>query len=44
VLAWGGSISWVSKKLTCITGSTIESEFVALAAGKEANSTNIYPM
>ncbi|GKF71483.1 zinc finger, CCHC-type containing protein [Tanacetum coccineum] len=33
----GGTILWVSKKQTCITGSTIESEFVALAAaGKEA--------
>nr|GEV20332.1 zinc finger, CCHC-type [Tanacetum cinerariifolium] len=33
----GGAISWASKKQTCITGSTIESEFVALAAaGKEA--------
>nr|GEY25604.1 zinc finger, CCHC-type [Tanacetum cinerariifolium] len=32
-----GGISWVSKKQTCITGSTMESEFVALAAaGKEA--------
>nr|GEZ46080.1 zinc finger, CCHC-type [Tanacetum cinerariifolium] len=31
------SISWDSKKKTCITGSTIESKFVALAAaGKEA--------
>nr|GEY25832.1 zinc finger, CCHC-type [Tanacetum cinerariifolium] len=27
-----GVISWVSKKQTCITGSTIESEFAALAA------------
>ncbi|GJX27995.1 zinc finger, CCHC-type containing protein [Tanacetum coccineum] len=37
VLAWGGAISWASKKQTCITGSTMESEFVALAAaGKEA--------
>ncbi|GKA23536.1 zinc finger, CCHC-type containing protein [Tanacetum coccineum] len=33
----GGTISWASKKQTCITGSTMESEFVALAAaGKEA--------
>ncbi|GJU23225.1 hypothetical protein Tco_1156567 [Tanacetum coccineum] len=33
----GGAISWASKKQTCITGSTMESEFVALAAaGKEA--------
>ncbi|GKE58881.1 hypothetical protein Tco_1498066 [Tanacetum coccineum] len=36
-LLWGGAISWASKKQTCITGSTMESEFVALtAAGKEA--------
>ncbi|GKA60195.1 zinc finger, CCHC-type containing protein [Tanacetum coccineum] len=33
----GGAISWASKKQTCITGSTIQSEFVALvAARKEA--------
>ncbi|GKB81288.1 zinc finger, CCHC-type containing protein [Tanacetum coccineum] len=33
----GGAISWASKKQTCITSSTIEYEFVALAAaGKEA--------
>ncbi|GKB37637.1 zinc finger, CCHC-type containing protein, partial [Tanacetum coccineum] len=32
-----GAISWASKKQTCITSSTMESEFVALAAaGKEA--------
>ncbi|GJT87611.1 zinc finger, CCHC-type containing protein [Tanacetum coccineum] len=32
----GGAISWASKKQTCITGSTIEYEFVALAvAGKK---------
>ncbi|GJT72888.1 hypothetical protein Tco_1032174, partial [Tanacetum coccineum] len=31
-LLWGGAISWASKKQTCITGSTMESEFVALAA------------
>ncbi|GJT98078.1 hypothetical protein Tco_1093596 [Tanacetum coccineum] len=36
-LLGGGAISWVSKKQTCITGSTMEYEFVALAAaGKEA--------
>nr|KAJ0221909.1 hypothetical protein LSAT_V11C200058740 [Lactuca sativa] len=36
-LLGGGAISWVSKKQTCITNSTMESEFVALyAAGKEA--------
>nr|GEW28416.1 zinc finger, CCHC-type [Tanacetum cinerariifolium] len=35
-LLGGGVISWASKKQTCITGSTMESEFVALAtAGKE---------
>ncbi|GJX14516.1 zinc finger, CCHC-type containing protein [Tanacetum coccineum] len=33
----GGIICWGSKKQTCITGSTMESEFVALSAtGKEA--------
>ena len=33
----GGAISWRSKKQTCITHSTMESEFVALAeTGKEA--------
>lgn len=36
-LVGGGAISWASKKQTCITNSTMESEFVALsAAGKEA--------
>nr|GFB71056.1 zinc finger, CCHC-type [Tanacetum cinerariifolium] len=36
-LLGGGAISWASKKKTCITSSTMESEFVALAAaGKEA--------
>nr|GEX74691.1 zinc finger, CCHC-type [Tanacetum cinerariifolium] len=36
-LLGGGAISYASKKQTCITGSTMESEFVALAAaGKEA--------
>ncbi|GJY15305.1 zinc finger, CCHC-type containing protein [Tanacetum coccineum] len=35
-LLGGGAISWASKKQTCITGSTMEYEFVALAAaGKE---------
>ncbi|GJY62670.1 zinc finger, CCHC-type containing protein [Tanacetum coccineum] len=35
----GGAISWAFKKQTCITGSIIEYEFVALAAaGKEAES------
>nr|GFA76979.1 zinc finger, CCHC-type [Tanacetum cinerariifolium] len=33
----GDVISWASKKQTCITGSTMESKFVALAAAyKEA--------
>nr|GEV46648.1 zinc finger, CCHC-type [Tanacetum cinerariifolium] len=36
-LLGGGAISWASKKQTCITGSTMESKFVALAtSGKEA--------
>nr|GEX82334.1 zinc finger, CCHC-type [Tanacetum cinerariifolium] len=36
-LLGGGAISWASKKQTCITGSTMESKFIALAAaGKEA--------
>ncbi|GJR76037.1 zinc finger, CCHC-type containing protein [Tanacetum coccineum] len=36
-LLGGGAISWASKKQTCITGSTMEFEFVALAtASKEA--------
>nr|GEV32684.1 zinc finger, CCHC-type [Tanacetum cinerariifolium] len=36
-LLGGGEISWASKKQTCITGSTMKSEFVALAADvKEA--------
>ncbi|GJS35841.1 zinc finger, CCHC-type containing protein [Tanacetum coccineum] len=36
-LLGGGAISWASKKQTCITSSTMESKFVALAAaGKEA--------
>nr|KAJ0189849.1 hypothetical protein LSAT_V11C800451850 [Lactuca sativa] len=36
-LLGGGAISWASKKQTCITNSTMESEFVPLsAAGKEA--------
>jgi hypothetical protein len=36
-LLGGGAISWASKKQTCITSSTMESEFVALAAAcKEA--------
>ncbi|GJV19333.1 zinc finger, CCHC-type containing protein [Tanacetum coccineum] len=36
-LLGGGAISWASKKQTCIAGSTMESEFMALSAGsKEA--------
>jgi hypothetical protein len=36
-LLGGGAISWASKKQTCISSSTMESEIVALAAaGKEA--------
>ncbi|GJV30883.1 hypothetical protein Tco_1391283 [Tanacetum coccineum] len=36
-LLGGGAFFWASKKQTCITGSTMESKFVALAAaGKEA--------
>ncbi|GKB20673.1 zinc finger, CCHC-type containing protein, partial [Tanacetum coccineum] len=36
-LLGGGVISWASKKQTCIIGSTMKSEFMALAvAGKEA--------
>ncbi|GJY84771.1 zinc finger, CCHC-type containing protein [Tanacetum coccineum] len=31
-LLGGGTISWATKKQTCITGSTMESKFVALAA------------
>ncbi|GKC98190.1 hypothetical protein Tco_1168465, partial [Tanacetum coccineum] len=33
ILLGGGAISWAFKKQTCITGSTMESEFVALAGG-----------
>ncbi|GKB21456.1 hypothetical protein Tco_0855379 [Tanacetum coccineum] len=33
----GGAVSWASKKQTCISHSTMEAEFIALAAaGKEA--------
>nr|GEV38710.1 zinc finger, CCHC-type [Tanacetum cinerariifolium] len=31
-LLGGGAISWASKKQTCITGSTMESEFIVLAS------------
>ena len=38
ILTLGGdAVSWASKKQTCITHSTMKSEFIALAAtGKEA--------
>nr|GEZ44135.1 zinc finger, CCHC-type [Tanacetum cinerariifolium] len=37
LLGGGAAISWASKKQTCITGSTMESKFIALAAtGKKA--------
>nr|GFC46729.1 zinc finger, CCHC-type [Tanacetum cinerariifolium] len=37
ILLGGGANYWASKKQSCITGSTMESKFVALAAaGKEA--------
>ncbi|GKC95444.1 hypothetical protein Tco_1160886 [Tanacetum coccineum] len=42
-LLGGGAISWASKKQTCITGSTMESEFVALAAAARDWNTCIYP-
>ena len=36
-LLGGGVVSWASKKQTCITHSTMEYEFIALATtGKEA--------
>ncbi|GJU94119.1 zinc finger, CCHC-type containing protein [Tanacetum coccineum] len=34
-LLGGGAISWASKKQTCITGSTMESKFVALPAARK---------
>nr|GEW73093.1 protein RIC1 [Tanacetum cinerariifolium] len=36
-LSRGGAISWASKKQTCITGSTMEYEFVALVVAGEWN-------
>nr|GEW43022.1 zinc finger, CCHC-type [Tanacetum cinerariifolium] len=36
-LLGGGAISWDSKKQTCITSSTLEYEFVALAAAGKTN-------
>ncbi|GJW05788.1 hypothetical protein Tco_1568211 [Tanacetum coccineum] len=35
-LLGGGSVSWASKKQTCIIGSTMEYEFVALAAAESS--------
>nr|GEW38900.1 hypothetical protein [Tanacetum cinerariifolium] len=41
----GGAISWAYKKQTCITGSTMESEFVALtAAGARTKRTTYVNM
>ncbi|GKD76936.1 zinc finger, CCHC-type containing protein, partial [Tanacetum coccineum] len=41
ILLGGGAILWASKKQTCITDSTIEAQYVALAAaGKEAKRQN----
>nr|GEZ26020.1 zinc finger, CCHC-type [Tanacetum cinerariifolium] len=37
-----GAISWVFKKQTCITGSTMESEFVALAVAGARIKRTIY--
>ncbi|XP_074300988.1 secreted RxLR effector protein 161-like [Silene latifolia] len=34
-LLGGGAISWASKKQTCISSSTMESEFIALAAAEK---------
>ncbi len=41
----GGAISWASKKQTCITYFTVESEFITLAnVGKEAEQLkNLLP-
>ncbi|GJY96326.1 hypothetical protein Tco_0513236 [Tanacetum coccineum] len=41
-LLGGGAISWASKKQTCITGSTMEFEFVALAATVLSHWLQIY--
>ena len=38
----GDAISWASKKQTCITNSTMESEFVALAAARKVNGLETY--
>nr|GEX28247.1 zinc finger, CCHC-type [Tanacetum cinerariifolium] len=40
-LLGGGAISWAFKKKTCITGSTMESEFVALVASDMGESNVI---
>ncbi|GJR18978.1 zinc finger, CCHC-type containing protein [Tanacetum coccineum] len=40
-LLGGGAISWDSKKQTCITGSTIEFKFVALAATVEGSRDQV---
>nr|GEU40331.1 zinc finger, CCHC-type [Tanacetum cinerariifolium] len=41
-LLGGGAISWASKKQICITGSTMESEFVALAAAGARSKGTTY--
>ncbi|GKA52497.1 hypothetical protein Tco_0745812 [Tanacetum coccineum] len=43
-LLGGGAISWASKKQTCITGSTIEYEFVALAAAGLRSNHSLFPL
>nr|GEZ55473.1 hypothetical protein [Tanacetum cinerariifolium] len=42
LLLRGGAISWVFKKQTCITGSTMKSEFVALAAAGARTKRTTY--
>ncbi|GKB62168.1 hypothetical protein Tco_0918354 [Tanacetum coccineum] len=41
-LLGGCAISWASKKQTCIAGSTMESEFVALAAAGARTKRTTY--
>nr|GFA54289.1 hypothetical protein [Tanacetum cinerariifolium] len=41
-LLGGGAILWASKNQTCITGSTMESEFVALAAAGARTKRTTY--
>ncbi|GJZ85465.1 zinc finger, CCHC-type containing protein, partial [Tanacetum coccineum] len=41
-LLGGGAISWASKKQTCITSSTMKSEFVALAAAGARSKGTTY--